>query len=131
GTISVISKRNRGGPANGFFDPSSLIVEKCEELIVQNGGPETTAKLILVVLRLWLLVAVGEEIVCVEKLVAPVFVSIAVKLIGSALCRQDDRGIGTPAILRRIRIGDHLEFLMTVHRWAGRLRSQLLNILSQ
>jgi len=75
-----------------------------------------------------LLGAVGEEIVCVEKLVAPVFVSIAVKLIGSALCRHDHRSTGTPAILRRIRIGDHLEFLNGVHGWAGRLCTQLLDI---
>src|ERR1700733_1040423 len=128
---ALIVERHSSDAAYTLRDARALVIEEVEQFVLLDRSTEAAAELILMILRTAQVVAVGEEVIGVEVVVAQVFEQQAVHRVGPALRIHRNNGTGTAAIFSRVRIGDDVEFLDDVDRGVRRLRAQFLHVLRE
>src|SRR5206468_8096470 len=118
--------RHLAEPRHAFADARPFVVEEEEETVFEHRAADIAAELILNILRLLEAGAVIEKGAGVKDAIAEELIRRPVKSVAAALGRDADERAGAAAILRRVRVGAHLELLDRVHRRADDLRGQLL-----
>ena len=128
---ALVVERHGGDAAYALRDARALVIEEVEQLVLLDRAADAAAELILVILRTAQVVAVGEEVIGIEIIVAEVLEQQAVHLVGPALRIHGNNGAGTAAVFSRVRIGDDVEFLDHVDRGMRCLRAQFLHVLRE
>ena len=82
---ALVVERHGGDAAYALRDARALVIEEVEQLVLLDRAADAAAELILVILRTRQVVAVGEEVIGIEVVVAQVLEQQAVHLVGSAL----------------------------------------------
>ena len=113
---AFVIQRHGGDAANALRNARAFVVEEVEQLVFLDRAAQATAELILVILRTAQMVAIREEVVGVEVVVTQVFEEQPMHPVGTALCIYRNDSAGTPAVFRRVGIGDDVEFLNHVDR---------------